>query len=362
MSFASCTGTTRETCQPPCTLIYNADTQGAVCVPPLPALSASLSDADIDRIRALIGTGGLAPSANTAELALSLRALHADLRVYVDNRIRRHMNNTTQTDWHAIVRDIMAELLNDTRDLVCVVCMNELDDSEPVVTIECIHPQSRAYTPIHTRCTRDLLHRGHSCPICQRPFHTNHGDGVFRAWRIGDYVDRVVNADRLRREAERRDDRADARAGQFDGRQQYVVEFPGIMRRIVGPALLVGVLVYLAALILQTFIGTTGSDARPTIDTRRLPDERSLTWLDSVRLPLDCAIPGRACPIRPGRQLVATDARSLPWLDPNAMPRGYAVGDLTDNDFELGFDGRWYLITDYGGRPMTDDTPLTTQK
>ena len=56
MSFASCTGTTRETCQPPCTLIYNTNTQGAVCVPPLAALSASLSDADIDQIRALIGT------------------------------------------------------------------------------------------------------------------------------------------------------------------------------------------------------------------------------------------------------------------------------------------------------------------
>ena len=389
MSFASCTGTTKETCRPPCALIYNTDTQDAACVPPLAALSASLSDADIDQIRALIGTLG-APSANTAELAESLRALHADLRVYVNNRIRLHTNNTTQTDWHLIVKKIIAELLNDTKDLACPVCLGEVDESEPVLTLECIHPQSTTHTPIHARCTRDLLRRGNRCPMCRTSLHTNHGDEVLRriaadsiqslhddAWEaeINSFVGDVILARRRRdpdfdidsdddsflddvishRDAAStpaiRDfvdmviDQQRERAGDAD---LYVLEFPGITRRIVGPTLLVMVIAYLAASILYAAIGTAVSAARPTIDRVRLPVDRAR--LARIQHAQD-----------PHRQLVATGARSLPWQDPNAMPPGYEVGDLTPENFELGFDGKWYIITDHSGRPMTGDTPLSGQ-
>lgn len=352
MSFADCTGTTPETCQPPCMLEYSTNARDPVCVPPLRALHANLSDADIERIRDLLGarprrgwwslgsqaTALTAPS-DAAQLRDKLRMLHADLTVYVDDRIRRLANSSTLTmNWHSIVTYILRDILHDIED-GCFICHQLCDNTQQTFVLRC----TTTYKAVHVNCMREWLHvNAEECPMCLEDIHTHHPDVIDILDRAAHHQDVIDILDRADYDTQRRADDDLA-----------VVRFPNTTIPDIIANLLVAVTAFLALTLIYEantgYLNTPEGAARPTIEK----------YIDRSRLPASIvASTGRQIQ-DPHRQRVSTDPASLPWNDPHAMPPGYAVGDLTQQDFVMGIsDGRWYLITDRSGRPMTSEKTL----
>lgn len=166
-----------------CSLVCNTGTQSPVCVPPPAALNRPLSDADIRRIRELFGKFSR-PGESTAALDAALTSLHAELRDYLNIRIRRHTSNAQPTSpgtgadmWHGIFAEITRELLNDMTGVQCPNCTEEIDNTGPSFLLECRFPAGRCrsrpstnYTPMHS----SLSFRPDVCPVCRRSMVTNH--------------------------------------------------------------------------------------------------------------------------------------------------------------------------------------------
>lgn len=179
MSFASCTGTTRETCRPPCELHFHpsgVDVLDVYCVPPSEALGRPLSDKDLRRMKALLS--GVITGPQTGVIDGALRNLHAGMRAFIDDRIKQHtfaQHRHTSDDWEQIARSITSEVLNDVYNLRCPICIEEFDDHKRRAFVLTCPGGLR--TPLHIDCYDDLVASGEggvNCPMCRQPLHGTH--------------------------------------------------------------------------------------------------------------------------------------------------------------------------------------------
>lgn len=180
MSFASCTGTTRETCRPPCELHFNAGSADAVCVPPLDALGRQLSARDLRRIKALLR--GAISGPQTGVIDDALRNLHAGMRAFIDDRIKQHTSSQhrhTSSNWEQIATSITNEVLNDIQNTRCPICIEEFDDdARRAFVLAC---PSGLKTPIHIDCYRQIFTAREgggvdNCPMCRQTIAGTHNE------------------------------------------------------------------------------------------------------------------------------------------------------------------------------------------
>ena len=181
MSFASCTGTTRETCRPPCELHFHpngVDVLDVYCVPPSEALGHPLSDKDLKRIKALLS--GVITGPQTGVIDDAIRNLHAGMRAFIDDRIKQHTSSQyrrTSEDWEQIASSITSEVLNDVYNLKCPICIEGFDNHRSrAFVLTC---PSGERTPMHIDCYGDLLSSGEggaNCPMCRQPLDGTHNE------------------------------------------------------------------------------------------------------------------------------------------------------------------------------------------
>ena len=179
MSFASCTGTTRETCRPPCELHFHpsgVDVLDVYCVPPSEALGRPLTAKDLKRIKALLS--GVITGPQTGVIDDALRNLHAGMRAFIDDRIKQHASSQyrrTSDDWEQIASSITSEVLNDVLNLQCPICVDGFDDHRRRAFVLTCPGGLR--TPIHIDCYGDLIASGEggvNCPMCRQPLDGTH--------------------------------------------------------------------------------------------------------------------------------------------------------------------------------------------
>jgi len=361
MSFEGCTGTTLETCTPPCSLVYNTNSTDPSCVPPIAALSTPLSDADMERIRELFrefpGSGRSTPALDAA-----LKDLHSNVRDYLNIRIRQHVRNARPVPggdmWNNVLTQIVNEVLNDVSDLKCFICRQIIDDTEEPFILECRFPDTSSieYNPMHLSCMHKSLETYSStkCPKCRRLLRENHNR-----------VPPIGTLRQLHRRIRRTRD-----AISVTSARQAMYTIRNSVASVTVFDLLHAAKMFFVLTLYAEFIrhAVLGARRNPLSTMNQPPNAteifrvyehpvvngdnaRSIVYLDAHDRPILDRHEGYD-PQNTNFRLVPTDPLQIPWEDPMAMPAGFTVGDLGAEDFIMGHDGRWYIITDSGGRPF----------
>lgn len=186
MSFENCTGTTAETCAPPCQLVYTSNEQDPVCFPPRTVPAHNLSDPDLVRIKQLIN---LQTNAFDGEL----RALHDTLHEYVDIRVRTItklvLQDARTPEWRDVLAKIAADVMNDIGNLTCQICLDGFnEETGEAEVLKCTEGGGENLFPMHKTCATDMTAGYGDCPMCRNTAtsenHSHLGQSGSRAFNV----------------------------------------------------------------------------------------------------------------------------------------------------------------------------------
>lgn len=202
MSFQDCFSKSADTCNAPCVLEYQADTNGGnpTCVPPA-SLISRLSDEDVSILKQVLIN--LLPDVPSRVFATVIQNVRNDLGEYVEDKVLNAAKTRRYASWKEAVVGISQELIMEIRALnnpgcaVCLEPMNDLHSNTTVHTTPCKHVY-------HSHCYnyRDL--RG-KCPMCNKALPAEPGD-IRQRWQTPlwwvEPDEETLEAERLAREVE----------------------------------------------------------------------------------------------------------------------------------------------------------------